>query len=199
MNTICRVVALSVLCLAAVVSGCVCTGQPKVPPAAQAVAIEDVISQVQAALAVVQTNLAARQFPPMRQVKLSLQTVATKKDGLTLKLWVIGLGDSVETASTQQIDLVLVPPQPGLPKKTGVPSLAEDLENAILSAAEGVQKARSDPVPLVLGSLDVRIGFTVKGDVNGGPNVILTPITLGLSGDVANSSIQTITVSFATK
>ena len=183
----------------AFVSGCVSTGQQNVPPAAQGVAIEYVISQVQTALADVQTDLANRQFPPLKQVKLSLQTVATKKGGLTLKLWVISLGSTVEKTNTQQMLISLVPPQPGFLKKFAASSLTEDLENAILSAAEGVQKARSEAVPLELASLEVQIGFTVKGDAGGGANVTLTPVTLGLAGDVANSSVQMITVIFATK
>jgi len=199
MNAMRVFAALTALPLLGLESGCVNGQTTATKPAAQAVAIEDVISQVQKALANVQTVLANNHFPPLKQVKLSLQTVATKKDGITLKLWVISFGSTVEKTGTQQMDLVLVPPPPGLPEKTASSSLTDDLQNAILSAADGIQNAKKGPVPLVVGSLDVQIGFTVKGDVNGGPNITLAPVTLGLTGDVSTSAVQTITVTFANK
>ena len=199
MNPIRLSAALAASFVLLFVTGCVTPPPPATVPGNQAVAIEDVISQVQSALANAQTSLADKRFPPLKQVKLSLQTVATKKDGVTLKLWVLSFGSTVEKTSTQQMDLTLVPPPAGLPKKVAAVSLTEDLESAIISAAEGVQKARTGTPPLELSTLDVQIGFTVKGDVNGGPNVTLAPITLGLTGDVASSNVQVITVSFATK
>jgi hypothetical protein len=177
--------------------GCVL---PESPPAnEQAVAIEDVISQVQKALENVQSSLSAKNFPPLKEVKLTLQTVATRKGGGALKLWVVSLGAAVEKTRTQQIVLTLVPPPAGHPRLTTELSLTADLEAAILSAADGVQKAREASVPLVTSALDVEINFTVKGSLTGGANLPSAPLVLGLSGEASGSSVQTIKVSFAAK
>ena len=63
---------------------------------AQVSSIEVVVGQVKQALAAVQTTLDANDLPPLKEVKLSLQTVATKKGGATLKLWVINIGGTWE-------------------------------------------------------------------------------------------------------
>ena len=58
--------------------------------------IAAVVGQVKQALAGVQTTLANANLPPLKQVKLALQTVATKKGGASLKLWVITISRTWE-------------------------------------------------------------------------------------------------------
>ncbi len=172
---------------------------PDTPPNAQVASIDAVIGQVKQALAGVQTTLSNNNLPPLKQVKLSLQTVATKKVGGSLKLWVISIGSSYEKDKTQQIDLVLTPPKPGNSTPVGTATLTQELQDAIVNAAMGVKNAGSGSVPLNLSSLDVQLSFAVKGDVNGGANVTILPITLDFSGDLAHTAVQTLTVSFATR
>lgn len=165
---------------------------------AQVSSIDAVVGQVEQALADVQRSLANSDLPPLKQVKLSLQTVATKKGGVTLKLWVINIGGTWEKDKTQQIDIVLIPPPPApITKGQVAPSLSQELQEAIVSAAIGVRNAGSGPVPLKFSTLDIQIGFTVKGDVNGGANVAIVPITLDFTGDLSKTAVQTLTVSFA--
>jgi len=185
--------AIAVLVLGLSV-GCVSTP----PPAgeAQTVAIEEVIAQVQQALSGVQNALATRMFPPLKEVRLTLQTVATRKVGGTVKLWVVSAGAVTERTRTQQIVLTLVPPA-GHRSLTQSESLAPELEAAILSAAEGVEKARTGAVPLVASALDVEINFTVKNSGTAGANVVIAPVTAGLNGELSSSTVQTIKVSFA--
>jgi len=168
-----------------------------IPPNAQVSSIEAVVSQVKQALAAVQTNLANTGLPPLKQVKLTLQTVATKKGGVTLKLWVINIGGTYEKDKTQQIDIILTPPAPGAPKQVGAVSLTQELEDAIFSAAQGVKNAGTGPSPLNFSSLDVQLSFTVKGDASGGAAIAIVPITLDFTGDLSKTAVQTLTVSFA--
>jgi hypothetical protein len=165
---------------------------------AQVSSIESVIGQVKQAIAEVQTTLAGSGLPPLKQVKLSLQTVATKKGGVTLKLWVINFGGTIEKDKTQQIDIVLTPPPAGTAAPVGAVSLTEELQEAIVNAAKGVQDAGKGAVPLRFTSLDVQLGFTVKGDLSGGAAITIVPITLDFTGDLSKTAVQTLTVSFAT-
>lgn len=164
---------------------------------AQVSSIDAVVGQVKQALAAVQTSLANGGLPPLKQVKLSLQTVTTKKGGVTLKLWVINIGGTWEKDKTQQIDIVLTPPKPGGPANVDTASLSQELQDAIVNAAQGVKKAGTGPIPLAFSSLDVQLGFTVKGDVNGGAAIAIVPITVDFSGDLSKTAVQTLTVSFA--
>jgi hypothetical protein len=186
------------LLLGGLLGGCV-TEQVTPNPADQAVAIEDVIEQVQQALADVQTALAGSHFPALKDVKLTLQTVATRKDNGALKLWVLSLGGTAERSRTQQMVLTLVPPAPDHPKMTLTVPLSADLEAAILSAVEGVAKAGTGKVPLEASALDVEINFTVKTTGSGGANVAIAPVTVGVGGEVTTASVQTIRMSFAMK
>jgi hypothetical protein len=167
------------------------------PTSAQVSSIDAVVGQVKQALADVQTTLANSKLPPLKEVKLSLQTTATKKGGLTLKLWVINIGTTYEKDKTQQINITLVPPAPGAPRAVSTASITQELENAIVTTAEGVKNAGTGPVPLKVSNLDIQIGFTVKGDVNGGAAITILPITADFSGDLSKTAIQTLTVSFA--
>ena len=192
---------LAVLCFVSLASQITFSqDQSPVPTAAanaQISSIESVVGQVKQAIAQVQSTLAGSGLPPLKQVKLSLQTVATKKGGVTLKLWVINIGGTIEKDKTQQIDIVLTPPPPGAAAPVGAVSLTEELQQAIVNAAQGVKNAGSGAIPLKFSSLDVQLGFTVKGDVNGGAAVTILPITLDFTGDLSKTAIQTLTVSFA--
>jgi len=167
------------------------------PTSAQVSSIEAVVGQVKQALASVQTTLATSGLPPLKQVKISLQTTAAKKGGVTLKLWVINIGGTYEKDKTQQVDIVLTPPVPGAARPVGAVSIAQELQDAIVSAAQGVANAGAGPIPLKFSSLDIQLGFTVKGDVNGGAAIAILPITADFTGDLSKTAVQTLTVSFA--
>jgi len=49
---------------------------------------------------------------------------------------------------------------------------------------------------LVTSSVKVVLGFVVKGNTSGGVKFTIAPVTLDLSGKLANSVVQKITVVF---
>lgn len=180
--------------------GCTCfaraqtTATPK--PSQNVVALNDVISEVKTALADVQTQLANSGLPQLKSVKLTLQTVATIKGGAKIKLWVISFGHTWERDKSQQVDIELTPPKPGNPKAISSESLTQELEDAIISASQGVKAASSGPVPLNWTGLTVQLSFTVKGDTTGGVNVQIMPVTAEFSGDLSKTAVQKLTVTF---
>lgn len=187
--------------LAAILGLALLAGCSAIPETAadRSAAIEEVIGQVQAALAKVQTKLAEQNFPPLKDVKLTLQTVVTRKAGGEIKLGVANAQAGWEKARTQQISITLVPPPAGHLKLGLEPSLTEDFEAAILSAADGLQKARSGPVPLVASAVEVEIDFTVKLTGGGGGSVALLPVTLGADASVSAATVQNLRLEFALK
>jgi hypothetical protein len=158
--------------------------------------IEAVVGQVKAALSDVQTTLANSGLPPLKQVKLALKTTVAKKGGAKFQFWVITIGGTYEKDKAQEIDIVLTTPSSGNPKQVSTASITQELEDAIVSAAQGVQKANSPTIPLKWKSLDVQLGFTVKAEGTGGLNITIVPITADFSGDISKTAVQTLTVSF---
>jgi hypothetical protein len=172
--------------------------KPTPNPAQNVVALGDVISQVKTALADVQTELASGALPVLKSVKLTLQTVATTKGGAKIKLWVISFGHTWERDKSQEVDIELTPPKPGNAKTISSESLTQELEDAIISAAQGVKDASSGPIPLKLTGLSVQLSFTVKGDTSAGATVEIMPITADFSGDLSKTAVQKLTVTFGT-
>jgi len=173
--------------------------QPAAQPGGQEVLIDQLLSEVQLALAKVQQELKSDNMPPLESVTLDLTAEAKKDAGGKINLFIVSFGKKWEKDLSQEIEVTLKPPSPNLPLKVGkAPSVSDELQAAILSAARGVQKARGDKqVPLVTSALKVVLTFVVKGDTNGGLRFTIAPVTIDLSGELADSATQKITVNFA--
>ncbi|MGF6859281.1 trypco2 family protein [Paraburkholderia sp. CI3] len=161
------------------------------------VEIRTVLSQIQQALANVQTTLAESNLPPLSEVTLDLQTVVKVKGSGSASLWIVTVGGSLEKDKIQQIVLSLVPPKPGNPKNVAAETLTHALEQAIVSAAQGVKDANKGGVPLRPSKLSVTLQFTVEGNANGDIGTKITPITADFKGDLTKTAIQKLTVNFA--
>jgi len=179
------------------VGGCTTPSASAPSPMPAAVAIDSVITQVKQALGDVQNQLVTEGLPPLKQVDLSLQTIATNQGGASIKLRVVTLGGTHETDITQQIDLTLAPPKPGGTQKVSAIALTRNLEDAIISAAEGIKNAGAKPNPLVPTNLVVTLSFAVKDTVKGDANITILPLGPDISGSVARNSVQTLKLTFA--
>lgn len=162
------------------------------------VTIQDVVSQVKDALSNVQTKLADKQLPPLKSVKLTLQTIATKKAGATISFWVLTIGGSLQKDATQQLVIELIPPKAGNPTNVSSESFTQALEDSIINAAMGVQNAAKGPVPLELNSLAVTLGFTVTAEGTAGAKLTLAPINLDVSGTINKKVTHTLEVTYGT-
>ena len=161
------------------------------------VTIQAVVSQVKEALSNVQTKLTAKQLPPLKSVKLTLQTVATSKAGGKISFWVITIGGSVQKEASQEVVLELVPPKPGKPVNSSAETFTNALEDSILEAAQGVQGADQGSLPLELQNLTVTLGFTVTAEGAAGAKLTLTPVTLGISGQKDRKVVHRLEVAYS--
>ena len=166
------------------------------PENAQGVLVDEVLTEIQTALAKVQKDLAFEKLPPLKSVTLDLVAEAKIQVGHKINLFIVTFGQKWEKDRSQEIEITLTPPNPNLPLKAAKgPSVSDELASAIENAAQGVQKARDNKdVPLEASGLKVVLSFVVKGDTSGGAKFEIAPITADLSGDWAHSATQKITV-----
>ena len=75
--------------------------------------------------------------------------------------------------------------------------LSDQLVDAIVSAATGIQAARSRKPPLSLDSMKAEFKFVVNTQTTGGVKFEIVPVGAELSGELSKKAVHTITVSFA--
>jgi hypothetical protein len=163
----------------------------------ETVTIQAVVSQVKEALSNVQTKLTNKQLPPLKSVKLTLQTVATSKAGGKISFWVITIGGSLQKEASQEVVLELVPPKAGNPVNISSETFTKALEDSILDAAQGVQGADQGSLPLKLENLSVTLGFTVTAEGTAGAKLTLAPVTLDISGQKDKKVVHKLEVAYS--
>ena len=181
-----------------VISPSIATAKDKkdAPNPNESVTIQAVVAQVKDALSNVQTKLTNNQLPPLKSVKLTLQTVATTKAGVKISFWVLTIGGSVQKEASQEVVLELVPPKPGNPANISSETFTKALEDSILNVAQGVQGADQGNLPLKLDNLSVTLGFTVTAEGEAGGKLTLAPVTLDISGQKDKKVVHKLEVSY---
>ncbi|HEV2102010.1 MAG TPA: trypco2 family protein [Candidatus Acidoferrum sp.] len=162
----------------------------------EGILISKLITQIQIGMAKAQKQLSDKKIPKLKSVTLDLSTEAKISAGGKINLYIFSFGKKWERDRSHEIEVTLKPPSPtqGLKVAAG-PSISDQLSDAIVSAASGIQVARQNQeVPLEASGLKVVLNFVVKGDTSGGANFQILPVTVDLSGDLANSAVQKITV-----
>jgi hypothetical protein len=101
-------------------------------------------------------------------VTLELEAVLAVEAGVTITLLkILTLGATHTQTETQTITIRLEPPPPVAPVKVLVPTIADELEEAILVIASAAKEAAAAPPELTLVSADValEVAVTDKGHV----------------------------------
>jgi len=161
------------------------------------VLIARVIDEVQKALQRARANPAFSTFPKFKAATLTLQTVVTRTKGGQIKLWIFSFGKSWEKELSHELVLELTSPPPAADRTPGEPTLADDLEVALVEAAQGVQNAGSGDPPLSLKDFKVTISFVVTEDGSGGVNGFkIGPVTLDMKGELKTKALHTIELEF---
>lgn len=158
------------------------------------VAIERVLTEVQRGLSDAQRQLAGRGLPPLESVTLTLKTTAGRTTGGKFKLFIISFGRTVSNEKTQELTLLLTPPEAAPAPVAAAPTVAEALVDALVSAVEGVQAAKNANPPLSLKQLDVELSFVLTSGGGGGLEFEIVPLSGDFAGDVKNTAVHTIHV-----
>ena len=169
-------------------------------PAADAVTIQEVLTEVQRGLAEAQQRLVAGKTPPLDSVVLNLQTEYNVQGGPRFKLLIFTFGKTWERQRSNELVITLKPPKPSLePQITATPSLASQLVAAIVAAAQGVNDAETVSPPLQLTGLKAEFRFVVKESTSAGAKFEILPISADLNADWSKKAVHTITVTFVSR
>jgi len=169
-------------------------------PAADAVTIQEVLTEVQRGLVEAQQQLVAGQIPPLDSVVLNLQTEYNLQGGPRFKLLIFTFGKTWERQRSNELVITLKPPKPTMETQvTGTPGLAGQLVAAIVAAAQGVKDAETGTPPLQLTGLRAEFRFVVKESTSAGAKFEILPVGANLDADWSKKAVHTMTVTFVSR
>lgn len=210
MNRIMRCTIAGLFC--SLLASCSCFS-PKPPSSASspvaarpdgAPSVSDIIKSVQTAIdPFYQESGNNSNLPPLKSVKLTLQTVLDSKASVEADYLLVALKGYNDNAHTQQLDVILTPEQPKMAAEqfNETASIADVLKQAIQNAQNQIQRTYASKIPghsLNTSEVDVQISFAVTWDGSVGVNKwVLLPISLTGSEEISYKTTHTITVAFA--
>ena len=167
---------------------------------ADAITIQEVLTEVQRGLSEAQQQLVAAKIPPLDSVVLHLLTEYNVSGGPKFKVLIFSFGKTWERQRSNELVITLKPPKPQVEiQATGTPGLATQLVAAIVAAAQGVRDAETGTPPLQLASLKAEFGFVVKESTSAGVKFEIVPVSSDVKADWSKKAVHTITVTFAGK
>ncbi len=163
--------------------------------------LDSVIKQVTSALDDYQKNLGGGvdALPPLASAEFDFKTTVGKTVGGSINVLVFKIGASHEKDVVNDVTFTYALPKP--PKSAAAahtkkpPTLEDELANTIQAAAAAVKTAGTLG-KLNFSKLSVNIQYGVKWDGNGGVNIPVSLVTVGLSGDVNKNTVQSVKLTF---
>jgi hypothetical protein len=169
--------------------------------AVELVDVSKVVTVVKRALEDAQKKIhdEGNELPPLESVTLTLQTTSVTTDGITFKIYVIGVGTTAEITNTEQLTLKLTPPPPDVEHPIGASGdLYQNLVDTIVAAAKASHQASSAAAPtLLIDSVGAQVAFGIKETKTGNLGIDIKPIiSIGPSGSLAQQASNKIDLSF---
>lgn len=188
-----RSIALAVLTSAAL-SACVTT-HPSAP--APTITVDQFVAAVQDAIN--QTPDEKGALPPLKQVKLSLQTSTELKNSVEFDYLVVDVKGYYDKQSSRELDLTLVKTPEKLHAELVQDDLRQALAKAITSAQEQVKRTYSKAgLKLTTNEVDVQVSFVVTWDAGGGVGKwAISPVSLTAGTEYTSKAVQTVTVCYS--
>ncbi len=162
--------------------------------AAKGAVVAEVLTQVREALQTAADQTAGMGLPPLASATVTLQTVIATAGGAKFKFLVFSFGRTWEKERAHELVLTLAPPKARSGK--GSDALADELANAIVQAAKGVQEGLAGSPPLSLNALKVSVSFVVTEDTSAGADFTLEPVKFDLKGNLKAKAIHKVELSF---
>jgi hypothetical protein len=170
------------------------------PAPADAITIQEVLTEVQRGLSDAQHQLVAAKIPPLDSVVLHLLTEFNVSGGPKFKVLIFSFGKTWDRQQSNELTVTLKPPKADQPAAlVSTPGLASQLVAAIVAAAQGVKDAEAGTPPLQLASLKAEFGFVVKESTSAGAKFEIVPVSVDLKADWSKKAVHTLTVTFAAK
>jgi hypothetical protein len=141
-------------------------------------------------------------LPPLKTADFDFKTVVDLKGGVSVNFLIFKFGATHEKAVTNDVTFTYAPqPVKGLHADlVQGQNLKDELTKAIDGAVNQIKGEQSDdksPLKFQLKTLAVTLAFAVTGDYSGGLTIPIHMVTLGGTGDISNSSTQTVKLTFS--
>jgi hypothetical protein len=161
--------------------------------------LPSVIASVKAAIDCYQNNRGsgADALPALTSAAFDFKTTTGTVGGLTLNLFIVKIGGSVEKDTLKDMTFTYSVPTPpptrGLKRKPQ--ALSDAIANDILAAA-AVAKSGVTVSNMPLGKITITEQFGIKIDGNVSLNIPVSIVTLGPNADRNQTSTQSVTLTF---
>ncbi len=163
--------------------------------------LNSVIKQVTSALNDYQNNLGggADALPPLASAEFDFKTTVGTTVGGSINILIFKFGASHERDVVNDVTFTYSLPKP--PKAAATahakkpPTLEDELAKTIQAAAAAVKTAGTLG-KLNFSKLAVTLQYGVKWDGNGGVNIPVSLVTIGVSGDVNKNTVQSVKLTF---
>jgi len=165
--------------------------------------LNTVIRQVKAAIDKYQKNRGSGSdaLPPLSLAEFDFKTTTGTKGGLSINLFIFKIGASRESDVVNDVTYTYTLPKPKPPSGIGILEhrkpvpLTDALAQSIQNAAATLKNAESLG-PLNFSKLTLTIQYGVTWDGNGGVNIPIQLVTLGLNVDKNKNSVQSVKLVF---
>jgi hypothetical protein len=161
--------------------------------------LPSVVASVKAAVACYQDNRGsgADVLPPLSSAVFDFKTTTGTVGGLSLNLFIVKIGGSVEKDTVNDVSFTYSVPTPP-PTRGPRPkpqALSDALANEILAAAIAAKPSLT-LLGMPLSKVTVSVQFGIKFDGNVSLNIPVSVVTLGPSADRNKTSTQSVTLTF---
>lgn len=162
--------------------------------------LDSVIDQVKAALIEYQESIGSGPdaLPPLASADFDFTTTTDVTVAGGINLFIFKIGGSHQNEAVNDVDFTYsLPPVPtkAAAKKKPSETLKDALAKTIQSAAKAVKTERTVG-KLPFSKLTVTVKYGVTWDANLGVNAPISLVTVGLSGELKNNTVQTVKLVF---
>jgi hypothetical protein len=161
--------------------------------------LPSVIASVKAAVECYQNNRGGGPdaLPALTSAVFDFKTTTGTVGGLSLNLFVVKIGGSVEKDTVNDLTFTYSLPTPLVAKGVKKPpqALSDELANDILAAAKAAKPSLT-ALGLPLSKVTINVQYGIKIDGNVSLNLPVSLITLGPSADRNKNSTQSVTLTF---
>ena len=188
--------------VAGLLGGCTSLGTGTAGSEKQAVTLQNMITEIQSALASVSDEVAQKTNLKLGSAKLTLNTQLSKSTTGGADLWLVSGKASTANTTADKVTIILVP----LERRKSMQrryekTLSERLAESIVAAVEGVSKAGGGKYPMAVQQMIVAMDITTttSATAGGGIKLEVLPVALTATGSYSKSNENLLTIEFDVK
>ena len=164
--------------------------------------LDSVVAQVQHALARYQATLGTGPdaLPPLKSAVFAFKTTVQKTTGFSINLFIFTIGASHQTDLVNEVTFTYAVPrasEKAIVKYATAPNVEDQLFATIQSAARAVRSGAGFVGDAPFSALTITLQYGVKWDMSAGARARISIVTVGLSADKNDNSVQSVKLTFS--